>query len=203
VEVRNVQNIALSAKFGETGDLQHELKIKCVLNTGDMERILLMLKERVKSGAPVIIQIASPQAKMDLFVSEVDYAAPKGKTSITNPEQKKAPEKTVAVLVMEAINDVDLLQDGDNYSCRIGELLGKGDCPRDAILDVLMGQDVAHGFRIGESGTIVEQIASYMREKFPPSDIMERLLWALANNDFNVPGDLSKPKRKAKDKILA
>ena len=206
VEVRNVQNIALSAKFGETGDLQHELRIKCVLDTGDMERILLMCKERVKSGAPIILMLVSPQAKMDLFVSQVDVEITGATRSAKRTPQPETVIEAPLLTEMVAIEDVNMTISEENgkdvFNCRIGELLGKADCPRDAILDVLMGQDVAHGFRLQDNaGLMVEQVEEFMTNKFPGTPALCRLLWALVNNSFDIPEDLDKPKRKKKEPV--
>jgi len=62
------------AKFSDMGDLSHELTFDCLMDFGDLERLLMMFKQRI----PVYIEIMSPQSKMDLKVQIIqDREEPK------------------------------------------------------------------------------------------------------------------------------
>jgi len=50
------------AKISDMGDLSHELTFDILLDPGDLERILMLFKQRI----PVTIEVWSPQSRMDL-----------------------------------------------------------------------------------------------------------------------------------------
>lgn len=66
VTIKHVNALkSCKAKFSDMGDLSHELTFDCLLDFGDLERLLIMFKQRI----PVYIEITSPQSRMDLKVS--------------------------------------------------------------------------------------------------------------------------------------
>ena len=66
IRIQHVNSLkSAKAKFSDMGDLSHELAFDVLLSPGDLERVLMLFKQRI----PVHIEISSPQSRMDLRVN--------------------------------------------------------------------------------------------------------------------------------------
>lgn len=77
-------------KFGEMGDLSYLLTFDVLLDPGDLERILILFKQRI----PVNLSISSPQSKMDLKISLI---------SDTTVAEKSVVDPTTLTEVKEGV----------------------------------------------------------------------------------------------------
>lgn len=65
IKVKHINELkGVKAKISETGDISHELTFDVLLDYGDLERLLMMFKQKI----PVTMEISSPQSRMDLKV---------------------------------------------------------------------------------------------------------------------------------------
>lgn len=66
VQIKHVNDLkSAKAKFSDTGDLSYELAFDVLLDPGDLERILMLFKQRI----PIHLEVSSPQSRMDLKVN--------------------------------------------------------------------------------------------------------------------------------------
>jgi len=66
IKIKHVNSLkSAKAKISDMGDLSHELTFDVLLDPGDMERLLMLFKQRI----PTYIEVWSPQSRMDLKVS--------------------------------------------------------------------------------------------------------------------------------------
>jgi hypothetical protein len=73
IKVKHVNGLKdARVKFGEMGDITYLLTFDIVLDPGDLERILMLFKQRI----PIHLTISSPQSKMDLHVSLISDTTP-------------------------------------------------------------------------------------------------------------------------------
>lgn len=74
ITIKHVNGLRTAkAKISEVGDLSHELTFDVLLAPGDLERVLMLFKQRI----PVTIEVSSPQSRMDLKVALIqDFDEP-------------------------------------------------------------------------------------------------------------------------------
>lgn len=74
ITIKHVNGLRTAkAKISEVGDLSHELTFDVLLAPGDLERVLILFKQRI----PVTIEVSSAQSRMDLKVALVqDFEDP-------------------------------------------------------------------------------------------------------------------------------
>jgi hypothetical protein len=73
VKVKHVNGLRdAKVKFGEMGDITHLLTFDVVLDPGDLERTLMLFKQRI----PINLTISSPQSKMDLKINLISDTTP-------------------------------------------------------------------------------------------------------------------------------
>jgi len=73
VKVKHVNGLKdARAKFGEMGDITYLLTFDVVLDPGDLERTLMLFKQRI----PINLTISSPQSKMDLKINLISDTTP-------------------------------------------------------------------------------------------------------------------------------
>ena len=73
IKVKHVNGLKdARVKFGEMGDITYLLTFDVVLDPGDLERTLMLFKQRI----PITLTISSPQSKMDLKINLISDTTP-------------------------------------------------------------------------------------------------------------------------------
>jgi len=73
IKVKHVNGLKdARVKFGEMGDITYLLTFDVVLDPGDLERTLMLFKQRI----PINLTISSPQSKMDLKINLIPDTTP-------------------------------------------------------------------------------------------------------------------------------
>lgn len=93
IQVKHVNGLkSAKAKISEVGDLSHELTFDVLLAPGDLERILMLFKQRI----PIQIEISSPQSRMDLKVTLISDIEQQAHTvvDVTTQQEMKSGKST-------------------------------------------------------------------------------------------------------------
>jgi hypothetical protein len=73
IKVKHVNGLKdARVKFAEMGDITHLLTFDVVLDPGDLERTLMLFKQRI----PINLTISSPQSKIDLKINLISDTTP-------------------------------------------------------------------------------------------------------------------------------
>lgn len=79
ITIKHVNGLKTAkAKISDMGDLSHELTFDVLLDPGDLERVLMLFKQRI----PVTIEVWSPQSRMDLRTTLVQDMDPQAEAIV-------------------------------------------------------------------------------------------------------------------------
>lgn len=79
ITIKHVNGLKTAkAKISDVGDLSHELTFDVLLDPGDLERVLMLFKQRI----PITIEVWSPQSRMDLRTTLVQDTEPRQDTVV-------------------------------------------------------------------------------------------------------------------------
>lgn len=187
IETEIVQNPKISVSFGETGDLEHQLTFKCLLKPGDTDRLIHMFKERVQYGTPIILAVYSPQARLDMKFTAIEYK---------NESKSRKAEKITEDIVEEFSKttplsfrkvDCEILEGQEHpYRIKIDDVFeGEGDSARDAAIVALVGSNQVS--LQAKDGNIIKQLTTWLKDNYPVTEELERLIYILENDTFEVP----------------
>lgn len=193
VEFKDIVDVAIGTKINNDGELIAVIKSEVKApNPLDLARLAQMLKSRL----PMELHLISPQAAMDFYLigdGQVGKMYPEEMKSLPGGAMEIPCGQTLPPLAPQTPFtplSYDLVGDDDHehpYRVKIGEKVGAGETPSDAVLEALFAANLIPA-ECKPDDVIDHLLTTY--ENVEDGGNLDKLVWILLNDSFDVPEEV-------------